>query len=132
VWRVLDDADDEGVFNHEWFNYYATFTWAELVKEKVDLTLTLSGYDTDGSSQTVVTSNIDIRVKEKWLLSVGVDYALYKYIWFSDSEEENVWTYRGELQWDPSPQWRGVFGVYVDDDRITTWTYVIARLTWRF
>jgi len=132
AWRVLENSEDEGVFNHEWFNYYVTFTWIELVKEKLDLTLSASGYETDGNSQTVVTSNIDIRLKEKWLLSLGLDYALYKYIWFSNSERENVWTYRGELRWDPKPSLRGVLGLYVDDDRVTTWTYVVAKLTWRF
>ena len=133
AWRVLDDKEDEGTFNHEWFNYYVSFTWVELVKDKVDLTITASGYESDAASnQTVVTSNIDVRLKDKWLLSLGVDYALYKYDWFNDSEDENVWTYRGELRWDPSREWRGVLGVYVNDDRITTWTYVVAKLTWRF
>ena len=133
AWRVLDDKEDEGTFNHEWFNYYVTFTWLELVKEKVDLTLTLSGYDSDAATnQTVATSNIDIRLKDKWLLSLGLDYALYKYDWFNNSEDENVWTYRGELRWDPSRAMRGTLGVYVNDDRITTWTYIVAKLTWRF
>jgi len=132
AWRALDDEQDEGPFNREWFNYYATFTWLELWKERVDLTLTASGYDTDGSSQQVITSNVDVRLKEKLLLSLGLDYALYKYDWFSNSERENVWTYRGELQWDPTPSLRGNLGIYVDDDRVTTWTYFVARLTWRF
>jgi len=132
AFRVLEHSDDENTFNHEWFNYYVTFTWLDLMKDKLDLTITASGYDTEGNSQQVITSNLDIRLKEQLLLSLGLDYALYKYIWFSNSERENVWTYRGELRWDPKPSLRGVLGLYVDDDRVTTWTYVVAKLTWRF
>jgi hypothetical protein len=66
------------------------------------------------------------------LLSLGLDYALYKYIWFSNSERENVWTYRAELRWDPKKSLRGTLGLFIDDDRVTTWTYLVATLTWRF
>lgn len=132
AWRVLEDERDEGEFNREWFNYYATFTWLEVWKDKVDLTVSASGYDNSGSTQQVITGNLDVRLQEKLLLSLGLDYALYKYDWFSNSERENVWTYRGELQWDPSKSLRGVLGLYIDDDRVTTWTYFVARLTWRF
>ena len=131
-WRVLENSEDENTFNHEWFNYYVTFSWLDLVDERMDLTLTASGYDTSGNTQHVITSNLDFRLKKNLLLSVGLDYALYKYIWFDNSEREDVWTYRGELRWDPKPSLRAVFGVYVDDDRVTTWTYLVAKLVWKF
>jgi hypothetical protein len=132
AWRVLENDEDENTFNHQWFNYYFTFTWLDLWKERMDLTLTASGYDTDGNAQHVITSNLDIRLQEKLLLSLGLDYALYKYIWFSNSERENVWTYRAELRWDPKKSLRGTLGLFIDDDRVTTWTYLVATLTWRF
>ena len=132
AWRVLENSEDENTFNHEWFNYYVTYTWIDIYKDHLDLTLSASGYDTEGNTQHVLTANLDIRLQEKLLLSLGLDYALYKYIWFSNSEREDVWTYRGELRWDPTDALRAVFGVYVDDDRVTTWTYLVAKLTWRF
>ena len=131
-WRVLENSEDENTFNHEWFNYYFTWSWLDLVDQKMDLTLTASGYDTSGNTQHVITSSLDYRIKENLLLSLGLDYALYKYIWFDNSERENVWTYRGELRWEPKPSLRAVFGVYVDDDRVTTWTYLVAKLVWKF
>ncbi|MHC4939285.1 MAG: hypothetical protein ACYTHK_09980 [Planctomycetota bacterium] len=132
AWRVLDDSEDEGVFNHQWFNYYVTFTWLDLWKERMDLTITANGYETDQSTQHVVTSNLDIRLPKKMVISLGLDYALYKYIWFSNSERENVWTYRAEWRWDPKPELRTSLGLFIDDDRVTTWTSFIAKLTWRF
>ena len=92
----------------------------------------MNGFNSSGNEYTAVTSNADIRLRDKYLLSLGVDNAHYKYIWFSNSERENVWTYRAELRWDPSRKLRGVLGFYIDDDRITTWTMVVAKLTWRF
>ena len=39
---------------------------------------------------------------------------------------------RAELRWDPKKSLRGTLGLFIDDDRVTTWTYVVAKLTWRF
>jgi len=130
--RLLEDENDEGEFNHEWFNYYASVTVLDLFKERVDLTFAVNGYDSSGDEYTAVTSNADVRLRENVLLSGGVDYALYKYDWFSNSEREDVWTYRADLRWDVSEKLRAEFRVAVDDDSVATWTMVIARLTWRF
>ncbi|MHC4953616.1 MAG: hypothetical protein ACYTGZ_06980 [Planctomycetota bacterium] len=132
VVRVLENSEDENTFNHEWFNYYVTFTWLDLMKDKLDLTITAAGYDTEGNTQNVITSNVDIRLKESLTLALGLDYALYKYIWFDNTEREDVWTYRAELEWKPKPALRGVLGLYIDDDSVTTWTYLVAKLTWKF
>ena len=104
----------------------------DLWKDRMDLTITANGYETDQSTQHVITSNLDIRLPKKSVISLGLDYALYKYIWFSNSERENVWTYRAEWRWDPKPELRTSLGLFIDDDRVTTWTSFIAKLTWRF
>lgn len=132
AWRQLATSGDESAFNREWFNYYVSGTWLDLWKEKMDLTVAANGYATEADTQNVLTTSLDIRLRERLRLSIGIDYALYKYDWFSNTERENVWTYHAGVRWDINDSFRAVFDLSVDDDRVTTWTSFLARLTWAF
>ena len=65
-------------------------------------------------------------------LTGGIDYSLYKYVWFNNSERENVWTYFIRARWEVKEKVYLTGLVSIDDDRNAIWTTLAVRLTWRF
>lgn len=130
--RELDDERDEGRFNHEYNHYYASASRLGLLDGRLDVTLLANGYAATGNDVVAAGGHVDVRVREDVTLSGGVDYALFKYDWFQDTEREDVWTYSVRIQWDPTKDVRVVGGVTVDDDRFDTYTTVYVRVRVRF
>lgn len=132
-WRQLENSSNEGTFNHSYVNYFFTATRLDAWKPGLDVTVTLNGYDSSESQDFLaLTTNVDYRLNPEVRVSGGVDYSLYKYIWFSNSERENVWTYFVRVRWDLKENVMLTGRVSVDDDRVATWTTVSVRVTWRF
>jgi hypothetical protein len=132
-WRQLENSSNEGTFNHSYVNYYVTATRLDAWKPGLDVTVTLNGYDSSEPQDFLaLTTNVDYRVNPKVKVSGGIDYSLYKYIWFSNSEREDVWTYFVRVRWEVREKVTLDGVVSVDDDRFATWTTVSARVTWRF
>jgi len=130
--RRLFNTEDEGTFNRQWENYYLSVTRSGFLDKRMDLTVTVDGYDSSGDDFTAVTANLDMRVDDRLSLSGGVDYHLYRYDWFQQDEDENVWTtyLRGRWKWKKNTTLRG--GISVDNDAITTWTTVFLKVTVQF
>lgn len=133
AWRQLENSSNEGTFNHSYVNYFFTATRLDAWKPGLDVTVTLNGYDSSEPQDFLaLTTNVDYRVNPKVKVSGGIDYSLYKYVWFSNSERENVWTYFVRVRWDLKEKVMLTGLVSVDDDRVATWTTVSVRVTWRF
>lgn len=132
-WRQLENTSNEGTFNHSYVNYFVTATRLDAWKPGLDVTATLNGYDTsEPQGFLALTTTVDYRINTKVKVSGGIDYSLYKYIWFSNSERENVWTYFVRARWELKERVTLTGLVSVDDDRVATWTTVSVRVTWRF
>jgi hypothetical protein len=132
-WRQLENSSNEGTFNHSYVNYFVTATRLDAWKPGLDVTATLNGYDSSESQDFLaLTTTVDYRINTKVKVSGGIDYSLYKYIWFSNSERENVWTYFVRARWELKERVTLTGMVSVDDDRVATWTTVSVRVTWRF
>jgi len=133
AWRQLENESDEGVFNHTFGQYSFIATRSGLADGKLDITLSGIGYNSTQRNDTFVTNlNATYRLSRTLLLSGGVDYSLYKYVYFNNSEREDVWTTWVRLRWEARKDIRVEGGVSVDDDRHTTYTAIFIRVTWRF
>jgi hypothetical protein len=132
-YRALEDDDDEGTFNHEYWQYQAGATRLGLMLEKLDLTLTVNGYSSDvGPDVFALTGNVDYRLSAKVSVSGGIDYAYYKYIVQQGTEQDNVWTYYVNVEWEIRPKMDLDAGISVDVDDLFTYTQFTLRFTVRF
>jgi len=132
VYRALLDDGVEGQFNHEYVNFYLTATRLDLEDGKLDLSFTVNGYGTSGNRTTAVGGSADYRVLTTLTLSTGVDYSLWKYDWFLDTEHEDVWSVWVRAKWKARKKVTVEGGVSVDDDRFATYATVFVKVIWRF
>lgn len=133
AWRQVEDSSEEGTFNHTYGSYNFTVTRTNLSEGKLDITISGVGYLSDQTNDIfVVTSSAVYRLKEGLDLLGGIDYSLYKYLYFNNSESEDVWTYWIRARWTVKKNLRVVGGVSVDDDRFATYTTLFVRVTMRF
>jgi hypothetical protein len=130
--RELTHEQDEGTFNHEYNQYTFTATRLELLDRRLDFTFTANGYTSTSNDVAAAGGHLDFRASEEVELSGGIDYALFKYDWFQDTERENVWTYSARVRWKMRKATELIGSVSLDDDRYEeTWT-VFVRVVWRF
>ena len=130
--RELDEERDEGTFNHEFNQYTFTATRLDLADRRLDLTLVANGYASTRNDVVAVGGHADVRLTATVELSAGVDYALFKYDWFQDTERENVWTYSARVRWKARKDLEFTGSATLDDDRFEeTWT-VLLKVVWRF
>jgi len=133
AWRQLSNTSDEGRFNHTYLNYTFTVTRVGLMKDKLDLTLSSVGYNSTRTNDIfVITGSAVYKLSDVVELSGGLDYSLFKYFYFNNTERENVWTFWLRARWKPEKDWRVDGGISVDDDRFTTYTTLYVRVTMRF
>ena len=133
AWRQLEDETDERTFNHTYLSYNVNATRVGLAEGKLDVTLSGVGYSSTQTNDTfVLNANAIYRLTQAVGLSGGVDYSLYKYVYFNNSEREDVWTFWIRARWQARKDLRIVGGISVDDTRFTTYTTVYVRATWRF
>lgn len=133
AWRQLEDTSDEGTFNHTYVSYTFSVTRTSLADEKLDLTISGIGYiSTQRNDVFVITSSAMYRLTKDIDLSGGIDYSLYKYIYFNNSEREDVWTYWIRARWQAKKDLRVTGGISIDDDRFATYTSIFLRVTMRF
>jgi hypothetical protein len=132
-YRALEDEDDEGTFNHEYWQYQAGATRLGLLLEKLDATLTANGYTSDAGPDTfVLTGSLDYRLNANVSVTGGIDYAYYKYIVQQGTERDNVWTYYVNVEWEIRPKMELDAGISVDVDDLFTYTQFTLRFTVRF
>ena len=65
-------------------------------------------------------------------LSAGVDYSLYEYDWFQDSEREDVWTYSIGARWRVSECTDLRARLSYEEDRFREYTTLDVSVTVRF
>lgn len=130
--RQLIDEGDEGVFNHEFGNYFANATRFGLLDGRLSLTASANGYSSSSNDVVALGGHADFELRKGLTLSGGIDYALYKYDFFLDDEREDVWTYAVRLRWKASDRVRVKCEISVDEDRFTTWTTVVLQAEVRF
>jgi hypothetical protein len=132
-YRALEDDTDEGTFNHEYWQYQAGATRLGLLLEQLDATLTLNGYSSDvGPDVFALTGNVDYRVNTRVSVAAGIDYAYYKYNVQQGTEQDNVWTYYVNVEWEIRPKMDLDAGISVDVDDLFTYTQFTLRFTVRF
>ncbi len=133
AYRALEDDTDEGTFNHEYWQYQAGATRLGVLAERLDTTVTINGYTSDaGPDVFAVTGGVDYRLNTKVSLAAGIDYAYYKYIVQQGSEQDNVWTYYVNVEWEIRPKMELDAGVAVDVDDLFTYTLLTVQFTVRF
>jgi hypothetical protein len=130
--RVLEDDDDEGTFNHEYDHTFGSVSALGVIDPRLDLTLTANAYASDLNDQVAAGGHADFRAGDTLTLSGGVDYALFKYDWFQDTEREDVWTYSLGGRWRYSKTLDFRARLTVDDDRFHTFTTFRLSATVRF
>jgi len=130
--RELSQQEDEGVFNHEYNQYTVMATRTGLLEGKLDLTLTANGFGSSANDVVTAGGHVDWRLSTTVDLSGGVDYALYKYDWFQDTERENVWSYSARVRWKVRKATELLGSVSFDDDEIDEYWTLAIRLVWRF
>jgi len=132
-YRGLEDQQDEGTFNHEYWRYFLGVTRLRAFVEELDITVTANGYaGTDGPDVFALTAALDYKVDSEVTVSGGIDYSYYKYVWAQGSERDNVWTYYIEVEWRFKPKMTLDAGISIDVDDLMTYTELTIRFTWRF
>ena len=130
--RALEDENDEGTFNREYLHVQGNATWLDLADGKLDLTVSVIGYATDGNDVWAVGFSGDYELRPDWTLLAGIDYSLWKYDWFLDTEREDVWSFHVKARWQAKKKLRVEGGVLVDDDRFATYTTVYIKMVVKF
>jgi hypothetical protein len=130
--RGLEDSNED-TFNHEYTHFYLAITRLGLLEEgRLDVTVTANGYTSTGNDVVNVSGHVDFRFSEDITLSGGIDYALYKYDFFLDTEHEDVWTYSARIRWQVREKIRVTGQFSVDDDRFYTYYTLLMKVTVRF
>ena len=132
AYRALLDDGIESLFNHEYLNYYFTATRIGFEKGRLDATLTVSGFATDQNETHAVGGSLDYRPKVGVTLSTGLDYSLWKYDHFRNTEHEDVWTFWLRARWKIKRNTTLQASFEVDDDRFATYTTLSFRAILRF
>ena len=131
--RQVENTSNEGVFNHTYTHYSVSATRVDAWKPGLDVSVTVNGYVTSDSREFLATTTTLVyRINPEVRVTGGIDYSLYKYLWFNNSEHENVWTYFVRVRWEARKKVTVSGMVSVDDGRNYTWTTLAVRLTWRF
>lgn len=91
--RELNDAADEGQFNHEFDHYYVTLSSHNLPLDGSSVSITGNFYDTNDDENRSLGLDFRQKINEKLTLSGGTYYSLFKFDSLSESERDNVKTY---------------------------------------
>jgi len=123
--RRLYKAEDEGIYNREFEQYFlalGSYDW--LVP---GLSLTLSG-EYWNSTDDIWTGIFDVeyRPSRRWRFLLGTDYSAYSYDIYADDERVNVYSVYGRIGFRPSPRWAFDLRLRVEDDDYGTYTTVDA------
>jgi hypothetical protein len=130
--RELDEADQEGEFNHEFQRYYVSATFLDVLVDGLDLTLTGDVWDDD--QQDVQTWAVDVskQLDERFQGSLGSYYSLYKYDLFMESERDDVRTYYARLRYDRTESLSFDVELDYEDDEFEEYYTLRLGATWLF
>lgn len=94
-WRELRDADDQGTYNHAFRRFYLTPTVTGLLLPGLSISLTGEVWEVPKTDNgDFVTFGLDVthRCTPEIKISAGTAYALYKFDYFNNAEQEDVRT----------------------------------------
>lgn len=103
--RELNEAKDEGLFNHEYRMYYATLSVNDLPFKGTSINISTDFYETDDNDTKSLSVNIKQEIGDKIRLSSGTHYSLFKYDNLSKSERDNVRTYFLNTKYHITKKW---------------------------
>jgi hypothetical protein len=117
--RKLKDEKEEGNFNHAFNRYYGTLIVRDLGLEGLEMSATGSVFDSDTRDEDIHSYSGDVtyRADRSFKISGGVDYSLYRYDYYLNSELEDYYTYYFKMRYYPSPAWRLDLGYEYEDGR---------------
>jgi hypothetical protein len=130
--RRLDEAEDEGLYNHEYERGYATFVLTDLATDGLDLSLTADAWNSD--DQDIRTWGLDLTwtPDTKWRLSAGSAYALYKFNVMEDQERDDVRTWYARVRRTLSSAWTIDLDYAFENDDYDDYQAILAGATWHF
>jgi hypothetical protein len=99
--RWLKDKDQESKFNHEFLHYYLTLLLNNAAREGWQASVTGEVWDSYTNQDLVETYGADLtyRSPRKMRFSMGTDYSLYHYDYYSDTEQQQVRTWYTRLSY---------------------------------
>ena len=91
--RRLDDSNDYGPFNREFSRFHLTGTASDYPRKGLSASLTGECWLADGPHTFYgVDGEVTYRPNDQWRASAGVDYSLYKYVYYEQDEKTDVYT----------------------------------------
>jgi hypothetical protein len=104
-WRELRDEGDQGVFNHEFRRYWASPGVRQWPWSGLDASVTFELWDAGGDRFTTVGADFTQELDERWRLSVGTAFQLYRYDALLGQEDEDVQVTYARLRWRATDAW---------------------------
>jgi len=131
--RKLEDSADEGAFNHDFARYHLTGVARGVVADDIDVSLTSERWDADqGDSYDTWGADVTQQTSEDLRTSVGVSYARWKNDFLLGEERENARTWYARLRYAADEQITWSLGYDYEDNEISDFHTLTARMAWRF
>jgi hypothetical protein len=118
--RQLFDSADEGRYNREWTRLYfllSTYDWPCR-----DVTLALTGelWDSDDNFESIAFE-ADWHPSRCWRLTVGTDWALYRFDFYAAEERRGSRAGYLRLRWRPTDSLSFLLRLRLEDDEYDTY-----------
>jgi hypothetical protein len=131
VRRVSDD-DDVGEYNRDWERYYATASVQDAFVPGLTLSVTADQWDGEGRDIGTWGADATREIGERWRVSAGSYYSLYKYDLYANEERDDVRSYYARARFEKSDRLRFDLGYEFEDDDFEEYHLVRWGMTWRF
>ena len=130
--RRVDEAQNEGDFNHDFDRGYATLVATDVLPAKLVLTLTTDLWDATPSNFQTFGGDLARSFDEHLDASVGTFYSLYQYDLYQQRESDHVRIWYAKLVFDRKAPLRLELRYQFEEDPIDQYQDLRLGVTWRF
>jgi len=130
--RRVSDAQDVGQFNHDFERYTLTGTLTDLLARGAALGLTGEVWDSDDSDVQTWGLDLSRAIEERWDVSLGSYYSLFKYDYYLGEERDHVRTYYTHLRYRRTESLRWSLSYEFEDNDFDDYQRLRLGLSWLF
>jgi len=130
--RRLEEAQDEGIYNHDYDRGWLTLSATGVLPAGLDASLTGELWDSHEDDMSTYGAELSRRFEERLDAAVGTYYSLYEYDLFLASEKDHVRVWYLKLVLDRNAPLRVDLRYEFEDDDIDQYHDLRLGVTWRF
>jgi hypothetical protein len=130
--RRLDDAKDEGAFNHDYDRGWVAVALLDAWPAGTTVTVTGDWWSSDGRDVESWGLDLSRKLEDGLSVNAGTSYALYRYDIFLDAERDDVRFWYLKLKKQYSKAWAFECAYDYEDDSDDDFHVLTLGATWRF